>query len=91
MGSLAGLLFVHARETGAGVTFAAETGLLFAQDPDTVRAPRAAVVASERADAVRTATSYRGHRGVKVHTGDAVLDLDEAVPGWRVPLPDLFA
>jgi Uma2 family endonuclease len=137
--TVAGLLFVHARETGAGVTFAAETGFLLTRDPDTVRAPDAAFVASEQAEAVgrterywpgapdfaldvvsptdtfaeveakaldwlaagtkvvlvvdparRTATAYRGQGDVRVHTGDATLDLDDAVPGWRVALPDLF-
>jgi Putative restriction endonuclease len=38
----------------------------------------------------RTATSYRGQADVQVHTGDAKLDLDDAVPGWRVALSDFF-
>jgi Uma2 family endonuclease len=137
--TVAGLLFVHARETGAGITFAAETGFLLARDPDTVRAPDAAFVASERAEAVgrterywpgapdfvaevvspgdtfadveakalgwlaagtklvlvvnptrRTATTYRRPEDVRVHTGDALLDLGDAVPGWQVALADLF-
>jgi Uma2 family endonuclease len=137
--TVAGLLFVHTRETDAGVTFAAETGFLLARDPDTVRAPDAAFVASDRAEAVgrterywpgapdfvaeiispgdtfaevqakaldwlaagtklvlvidparRTATTYRGPDDVQVHTGDTLLDLGDAVPGWRVALADFF-
>jgi Uma2 family endonuclease len=137
--TVAGLLFAHARETGAGVTFAAETGFLLARDPDTVRAPDAAFVTTERAEAVgrtekywpgapdfaaevispsdtfadveaqtlgwleagtrlvlvlnpaqRTVTAYRGQEGVRVHSGDEILDLSDAVPGWQVALPDFF-
>ena len=46
------LLGVHARTTGVGVTFGAETGFVLASDPDTVRAPDAAFVSKVRADAV---------------------------------------
>lgn len=137
--TVAGLLFIHTRETEAGITFAAETGFLLARDPDTVRAPDAAFVASERAEAVgrterywpgapdfvaevispgdtfaeveekaldwlaagtkvvlvidparRTATTYRGPEAVQVHMGDTLLDLGDAVPGWRVALADFF-
>jgi Uma2 family endonuclease len=137
--TVAGLLFAHARETGAGVTFAAETGFLLARDPDTVRAPDAAFVTTERAEAVGrtekywpgapdfaaevispsdtfadveaktlgwleagtrlvlvlnpaqpTVTAYRGQEGVRVHSGDEILDLSDAVPGWQVALPDFF-
>ena len=129
--------FIHSRETGAGVTFAAETGFLLSRDPDTVRAPDATFVAFERAEAVgrterdrpgppdfvaevispgdtfaeveaktldwlasgtklvlvmdparRTATTYRGPEDVQVHTEDTLLDLGDAVPGWRVALAD---
>ncbi len=137
--TVAGLLFAHVRQTGAGVTFAAETGFILARDPDTVRAPDAAFVASERAEAVgrtekywpgapdfaaeilspgdsfaaveakalgwlaagttvvlvidptrRTATAYRGPGDVRVHSEDAMLDLSDGVPGWRVALADFF-
>jgi Uma2 family endonuclease len=56
--TVAGLLFAHARETGAGVTFAGETGFLLARDPDTVRAPDAAFVTTERAEAVGRTEKY---------------------------------
>jgi Uma2 family endonuclease len=138
--TVVGLLFAHVRETGAGVTFATETGFLLNSDPDTVRAPDAGFVASERANAVgrtekywpgapdfaaevispgdtfaeveakalgwlaagtslvlvldparRTATAYRGHGDVRIHSGDETLDLSDAVPGWRVVLADFFS
>src|ERR1700737_1433534 len=56
--TVAALLFVHARQTDAGVTFAAETGFLLARDPDPVRAPDAAFVARERAEAVGRTEKY---------------------------------
>jgi Uma2 family endonuclease len=46
------LLFAHTRETGAGAVCGAETGFVLARDPDTVRAPDAALVSRERVDAV---------------------------------------
>ncbi len=56
-----GLLFAHVRQTGSGITFAAETGFLLARDPDTVRAPDAAFVSRERAEAVgRTLRHWPG-------------------------------
>jgi Uma2 family endonuclease len=134
------LLGIHVRETGTGVTFAAETGFLLAQDPDTVRAPDAAFVSRERAEAIgrtveywpeapafavevispgdsfreveekaldwlaagtiavliadpsrRTATVYRGVGEARVHGDTDSLDLSDAVPGWRLPVADLFS
>ena len=38
-----------------------------------------------------TATTYRAHGEMRVHTADDTLDLSDAVPGWRVPVADLFA
>jgi Uma2 family endonuclease len=55
------LLAVHARQTGGGVTVAAETGFLLARDPDTVRAPDAAFISKKRADEVgRTVKFWPG-------------------------------
>ncbi|PZS14269.1 MAG: hypothetical protein DLM64_01905 [Solirubrobacterales bacterium] len=51
-------LGTHARQTACGVTFGAETGFLLARDPDTVRAPDAAFVSAERADAVGRTERY---------------------------------
>lgn len=133
------LLSTHVRQSGVGVTFAAETGFLLARDPDTVRAPDAAFVTSKRTDAVGrtekywpgapdfaaevispsdtfaeveakaldwleagtilvlvldpargTATAYRRPGQGQVHTGAAMLELGDAVPGWRVQLADFF-
>jgi Uma2 family endonuclease len=52
------LLGVHVRETGSGVTVAAETGFILSRDPDTVRAPDAAFVAKERAEKVGPTVKY---------------------------------
>lgn len=41
-------LGVHAKRTGAGAVFAAETGFKLASNPDTVRAPDAAFIAKDR-------------------------------------------
>lgn len=37
-----------------------------------------------------TAMAYRRPGDVRVHRGDEVLDLSDAVPGWRVALADFF-
>ncbi|HBE70733.1 MAG TPA: Uma2 family endonuclease [Planctomycetaceae bacterium] len=42
------LLGVHVEQNGLGATFAAETGFLIAKDPDTVRAPDASYVSSQK-------------------------------------------
>jgi Uma2 family endonuclease len=47
----------HARRTGAGRVFAAETGFKLASDPDTVRAPDVAFVTRERVPVTET-TGY---------------------------------
>ncbi len=52
------LLGVHARQTGSGVTVAAETGFLLTRAPDTVRAPDAAFVSKERAEQAGKTVKY---------------------------------
>jgi Uma2 family endonuclease len=52
------LLGIHARKTGSGVTFAAETGFVLARDPDTVRAPDASYVSKERAEKIGRTAKY---------------------------------
>jgi Uma2 family endonuclease len=52
------LLNTHVRAAGLGVTVGAETGFLIATDPDTVRAPDAAFVRRERAEAVGRTFKY---------------------------------
>lgn len=49
---IAHLLDAHTSQAGIGVTLGAETGFVLALDPDTVRAPDAAFISKERADAV---------------------------------------
>lgn len=133
------LLGAHVRSTGSGVTFGAETGFVLVRSPDTVRAPDAAFVSKEHAEAVgrivkywpeapdfavevvspddsfreveekalgwiragssavlvldpsrRTATVYRSPGEARIYSGRDTLDLDHAVPGWRVTVADLF-
>lgn len=50
--AVGGLLFAHVRAGSSGVAFGAETGFVLRRDPDTVRAPDAAYVRRERAEAV---------------------------------------
>jgi len=52
------LLGMHVRQTGIGVTLAAETGFLLASDPDTVRAPDAAFISRERAEKIGSTAKY---------------------------------
>jgi len=52
------LLFVHAQQTGIGVTLGAETGFVLSSDPDTVRAPDAAFVRKERAERIGETEKY---------------------------------
>jgi Uma2 family endonuclease len=52
------LLGDHADQNDSGVTVAAETGFLLASDPDTVRAPDAAFISKERAEAVGNTAKY---------------------------------
>ena len=86
--TVAGLLFAHARESGAGVTFGAETGFILARDPDTVRAPDAAFVASERADAIgRTEKYWPGapdFAAEVISPGDSFADVQAKAVGWLV-------
>jgi Uma2 family endonuclease len=46
--NIAGLLYEYVKKNGLGNVYAAETGFLLEQDPDTVRAPDAAFVRRER-------------------------------------------
>jgi Uma2 family endonuclease len=55
---IGGLLGSHARRTGSGVTVAAETGFILARNPDTVRAPDAAFIAKDRAEAIGRTPKY---------------------------------
>jgi Uma2 family endonuclease len=52
------LLGVHVRQTGSGVAVGAETGFIIERDPDTVRAPDAAYISNERAEAVGSTPKF---------------------------------
>jgi Uma2 family endonuclease len=55
---VARVLANYVKEHGLGVVVAAETGFVLARDPDTVRAPDAAFIAKDRADAVGDTAKY---------------------------------
>ncbi len=80
------LLGVHARTTGVGVTFGAETGFVLASDPDTVRAPDAAFVSKVRADAVgRIVKFWPGPPDFAVEVvspGDSFSEVESKAIGW---------
>jgi len=61
-GRIAGRIFLrladHVEKNELGETYAAETGFLIEQDPDTVRAPDAAFVSFERLAKVEPTTGY---------------------------------
>jgi hypothetical protein len=63
------LLGAHVRETASGVTFGAETGFVLARDPDTVRAPDAAFVTKDHADAIGRTVKYFAHLRKRRSTG----------------------
>jgi hypothetical protein len=39
----------------------------------------------------RTATIYRGAGEARAYSDDDILDLSDAVPGWKVAVAELFA
>jgi Uma2 family endonuclease len=83
---IGGLLFAHVHETGNGVTLAAETGFMLARDPDTVRAPDAAFVSKERAEAVGRTTKYwpgaPDFAAEVVSSGDSFHDVQDKALEW---------
>lgn len=134
------LLGNHAEASGLGRVYAAETGFLISQDPDTVRAPDAAFVGRARLDETgepsgyrpgapdlavevvspndrhsevvekalawldagcrmvlvadperRAITVYRSREEIRILVeGDAV-DGADVVPGWALPVAEIFA
>lgn len=76
----------HVEQKGLGQTYAAETGFLLQQNPDTVRAPDVAFVAGERLK------TFSGHVGYLPLAPDLVAevisprdrssDVDAKVRGW---------
>lgn len=56
--NVAGPLYQHVKGNNLGVVYAAETGFLIHQNPDTVRAPDAAFIRRERIDATGSVKGY---------------------------------
>jgi Uma2 family endonuclease len=83
---IARVLANHVKQRGLGVTVAAETGFLLASDPDTVRAPDAAFISKDRADAVgATAKYWPGPPDLAVEVvspGDSVREVQETALAW---------
>lgn len=137
--SISASLAVHVKAGGLGDTCGAETGFMLGSDPDHVRAPDAAFVRRERAEAVGDVPGFfpgapdlavevispsdryteveekvadwlaagtlavivvdPRRRAAKVHRSPAdvvalteadVLSVEDAVPGWRMPVKDIF-
>ena len=76
----------HVRAHGLGRVFAAETGFLLTTNPDTVRAPDAAFVRRERAEAVGNVTGYwPGAPDLAVEIispNDLYTEVEEKVATW---------
>lgn len=80
------LLSRHVRESDLGVAFAAETGFVLAHDPDTVRAPDAAFVSTERAEEIgRTVRFWPGapdFAAEVVSPEDSFREVEEKALAW---------
>ena len=84
--SVAGPLYQHVKGNNLGVVYAAETGFLIHQNPDTVRAPDAAFVRQERIDETGLVKGYWvGAPDLAVEVvspGDTVGEVEEKVAEW---------
>ena len=84
--NLAWRLGQHASTHRLGTVYAAETGFLIRRDPDTVRAPDVAFIASARADAARALRGYfPGAPDLAVEVvspSDTFSDVEEKVFEW---------
>lgn len=76
----------HVEENRLGTVYAAETGFRLATDPDTVRAPDAAFVSRDRAEAVGDVEGFwpeAPQLAVEVISpGDSYADVEEKVFDW---------
>ena len=137
---IAGPLYQHVKQHNLGTVYAAETGFLIHQNPDTVRAPDVAFITRERLEAsdtiegywigapdlcvevlspsdsvgyieekvtewleagtrvvwvvspkLRTVTVYRSLKKVSNLTEEDTLDGDDVVPGFRIPITEVFS
>lgn len=84
--NLAWRLGQYAKTHRLGTVYAAETGFLIGRDPDTVRAPDIAFIASARADAARAVRGYfPGAPDLAVEVvspSDTFSDVQEKVFEW---------
>jgi len=74
------LLALHVEAANLGTTFVGDVGFHIASNPDTVRAPDVAFVA----------TVYRSRDDILVLTADEPLALGDVVPGWSPQVGELF-
>ncbi len=83
---IASALHDYVKAKNLGATYAAETGFLIAQNPDTVRAPDAAFVRRERVEAASPVKSFWiGAPDLAVEVvshGDTVRVVEEKVTEW---------
>lgn len=79
-------LHEHVKRNKLGSVYAAETGFVLAQDPDTVRAPDAAFIRQERVEkAEKTKGYWIGPPDLAlevVSPGDTVSEVEEKVAEW---------
>ena len=79
-------LFQHVKVLQLGKTYAAETGFLIARDPDTVRAPDAAFVSTQRLASVEASSTYLELAPdlvvEVVSPNDVFSDVEEKVSQW---------
>jgi Uma2 family endonuclease len=84
--TVGGLLFIHTRQAGSGITMAAEIGFVLASNPDTVRAPDVAFISRERAEAIgRTAKYWPEAPALAVEVvspGDSFREVEEKALEW---------
>ena len=84
--SIGASLAVHVKANGLGEVYAAETGFKLASNPDHVRAPDAAFVRRERAEAVGDAPGYfPGAPDLVIEVispSDRYTEVDEKVADW---------
>lgn len=84
--SILASLWMHVKTRGLGTVYAAETGFHLASDPDHVRAPDAAFVRRERADAARDARGFfPGPPDLAIEVispSDRYSEVEEKVEDW---------
>lgn len=75
----------HLERVHLGVVFAAETGFLIAQAPDTVLAADVAFVSRARFECVGDESRY-----LPLLEESDLLDAGDVVAGWQVPVSEFF-